>query len=629
MCNTDSNRISTVNRPNALERSELNVIQITDVDALLPGHEPPETGGDIEVRCVNYHKIRDQIREQRNVDWPRLSPEASQVSALKVYSACRDAAAYNIMGPRLTIPTCNNMDAWERCATGHQDDHWILECIKMGFPMQYHGPPLNMPYTSNHPSAVNFDTHVTSYIELEMELGAIIGPFSSPPFTPWCNIAPLMTREKTNKVDRRVIVDLSYPPDKGPNTYVTKNEVFGQLVTHTLPTIQDVIKVIVALDFNVVLGSVDISRAYRNFRLEPLDWPLTCIHHEDKYYIDIAMPFGSRLSSVYMQNMARFIQRALLRKGLLTIIYLDDILTICKRSEDPRMSFKEVYSLISDLGLPIALDKVVHPTRVIRFLGIMIDLNEREIRIPGDKISAFLELARDTKDKKYVSVRCIQSIAGHINHIGKAVRPARCFMNRILEVLRDAQGSPVRVDHRLRADLSWFIRFLREYNGRTLIIDPTPTLFIEVDSCLIGGGGRLGGLCYAIRYPSDVAEDMHISQLEALNCVIAAKVFLRSVRDACVCIICDNQGAVATLSSGKGRDPVITAIARMFWYLSARQNIMFKFKHAPGCSMIVADALSRQFLSDIDYELAQGVVESHCLEYVEVPSGVCDYQDFL
>lgn len=291
--------------------------------------------------------------------------------------------------------------------------------------------------------------------------------------------------------------------------------------------------------------------------------------------------------------------------------------------------FQEVYDLISELGLPIAAEKVIAPARVIRFLGIIIDLNEKEIRIPDDKITAFLNLARDTREKKYVSVRCIQSIAGHINHIGKAVKPARLFMNRILEVLREARGQPVRVDRRMKADLSWFAQFLDQYNGRTLIVDPTPTASMEVDSCLIGGGGRMFGLCYAVRYPPKIAESLHISQLEALNCVIAAKVFLREHRDTCVSIICDNQGAVTTLSSGKGRDPVITAIGRMFWYISARQNIKFIFTHAPGSSMIIADALSRQFLSDNDFEVAQRVVKDHNLEYVGVPLGVCDYQEFL
>lgn len=274
-----SNKGKSDDGSHELECSELNVVQIIEIDPSTPGHEPPD-GCDVEYDGkFDYDKIRDSVKMQRQDDWPRLTKEAELAPALQVYKACREAAAYNILGPRITIPTCNRMDAWKSQSTGRDDDHWLMECIEMGFPMQYHGPPLRNETTPNHPSAQNFQDHVEEYIALEQKLGAIVGPFSEPPFTPWCNVAPLMTREKSNKKDRRIIVDLSFPPEKGPNAYVTRNKVFGQMVTHTLPTIQDVINIVIGLDFNVVLGSIDIARAYRNFRLEPLDWPLACISH--------------------------------------------------------------------------------------------------------------------------------------------------------------------------------------------------------------------------------------------------------------------------------------------------------------------------------------------------------------
>lgn len=260
-----------------LECSELKVMQIIEIDPVAPGQEPLDGCDPSYDGNFDYEKIRASVKAQREVEWPWLSQEAESAPALQVYIACREAAAYNFLGPRITIPTCNQIDTWKSKSTGHVDDHWLIKCIEMGFPMQYRGPPLRHEMSPNHPSAQNFQAHVDDYIDLERELGAIIGPFSAPPFTPWCNVAPLMTREKSNKIDRRIIVDLSFPPEKGPNAYVTRNYVFGQVVTHTLPTIQDVVNIVIGLNFNVVLGSIDIARAYRNFRLEPLDWPLACI----------------------------------------------------------------------------------------------------------------------------------------------------------------------------------------------------------------------------------------------------------------------------------------------------------------------------------------------------------------
>lgn len=610
-----------------LEISEENIIYITDNYEVTPADQEQLTSvpGD---QCFDYDAVRDYLEQQRK-DWPRLTDQAAAHPTLRVYKQCRDATTYNMLGPRVTIATCNNRCAWERYATGHPDDQWIIECVTFGFPLQYRGPPLFNGFTSNHPSATNYDEHVRSYIETERSLGAIVGPFNSPPFEPWCHVAPLMSREKADKNERRIIVDFSFPPENGPNAFVIKNSVFGQVIPHALPTVQEAINIILRLDFNLTLGSIDIERAYRNFVLEPLDWLLACICYRDQFYVDTAMPFGSRISSLYMQRMALFIQRAAAVEGVATIIYLDDVLVICNRDRDADASFKVVRDIIRELGLPIAWKKVITPTRIIKFLGIIIDLDVREVRMPVEKIHAFMALAKETSNKKYVSRRTLQSIAGHINHLTKCVPASRIFMNRVLDTLRGMNHGPAKVTDQLKKDLSWFVNFLEEYNGKSMIVSRTPSIFIEADSCLSGGGGVMGRSCYAYRYPEQLASSMHISQLEALNCVIAARTFLWNMTDVSVQITCDNEGAIATLSSGRGRDPIITAVARAFWFFAAKRNIHFNFNHAPGHTMLVADALSREHLSDKDAAEARRIVREFGLQYCEVHPRCSDYSSFL
>lgn len=233
--------------------------------------------------CFDYHQIKLDLKEQR-VNWPRLSTAATADPRLCVYTKCKAMTSYNMLGPRAPIKTCNNIGAWESHVTGHPDDAWIVECVSFGFPLQYRGPPLLNEFLSNHPSATNFDYHVRKYIDTETKLGVLIGPFDAPPFVPWCHIAPLMSREKADKAERRIIVDLSFPPDNGPNAFITKNSVFGKILTHALPTVQQAIDVIIQMDFNLTLGSIDIERAYHNFALDPLDWPLVCISYPTVLY---------------------------------------------------------------------------------------------------------------------------------------------------------------------------------------------------------------------------------------------------------------------------------------------------------------------------------------------------------
>ena len=50
-----------------------------------------------------------------------------------------------------------------------------------------------------------------------------------------------------------------------------------------------------------------IARAYRNFRPDPLDWLLLCLLVNDSTYVDIAMPFGARMSLQYMQQITNLL----------------------------------------------------------------------------------------------------------------------------------------------------------------------------------------------------------------------------------------------------------------------------------------------------------------------------------
>lgn len=565
-------------------------------------------------------KIKCEIAYERR-DWPDPIPAANTHNMI-AYTLCKQAATHNMLGPRSIIQTENRLEAWSELSTGHPDDPWIIDGIYYGFPLQYRGEAMRTTFEGNHPSANKFPQHVAEYIKKELAYGGLLGPFHEPPFRPWCHIAPLMTRDKATSTQRRVIVDLTYPEGAGPNAKITKNHIFGCSVVHRLPTVDDAIQIIVSYDFRVMVASLDIARAYRNFALDPYDWPLTCVSHMGDYYIDIRMPFGSRLSSLHMQRIALFLQRALRALGVIALIYLDDVLLICPPGKNADDIFATARSLVRRVGLPIAWDKLVSPCKIIRFLGIIIDCDQREIRIPQQKVDSFIRLAIETKQKKFISRKEIQSIAGHVNYLGKAVCPARLFMNRILALLRSMKGRSIRISQQMCEDLNWFITFLPQYNGRSLIIHGPPAVYMEVDSSLMGGGGWCGSRCYSYRYPREYVRGWSISELETYNCLLAARIFLSDTTNTSVQIKCDNNAAVISLSAGTARDKNILAVCRAFWFLAAKNNIRFLFVHAPGATMTDADILSRRFNSLDDATKAdrlisrRGFVDIHVLSHI-------------
>lgn len=162
-----------------------------------------------------------------------------------------------------------------------------------------------------------------------------------------------------------------------------------------------------------------------------------------------------------------------------------------------------------------------------------------------------------------------------------------------------------------------------------MIVQYDPEFIIQADSCLQGGGGFMGSHCYAYRYPHSVVSSMHISQLECYNCLIAVRVLAGHLRNTSICVVCDNSPSTASLASGRARDHVILGICRAFWFVAATHNIRFTFRHAPGETMEVADALSRQYLSPQDAERARKIVDYREFEYVSVLPEHCEYERFL
>lgn len=163
---------------------------------------------------------------------------------------------------------------------------------------------------------------------------------------------------------------------------------FGTTLEHKLPTVNQVVNIIINNRFDITMSTIDLERAYRNFRVDPADWPLTCIANKGSYYVDTGVPFGSRVSSPYMQRVSNFIERAMAQKGITIVVYLDDGIILLPGGKDPHQQLSEVISTIRSLGLPLAFDKIQTPSTRCKFLGIIIDLDQKCIEIPSEKIKA-------------------------------------------------------------------------------------------------------------------------------------------------------------------------------------------------------------------------------------------------
>ena len=552
-------------------------------------------------------------------NWPFPSMEVGHQTAL-IYDRVRAVGIPNYKGAMIPLPTPLVPDAWQAEATGHPDDDWITKGVRYGFPIQYTGgPSYNKQVDYNHPSADAYAAHVVQYLSKETDSQAMAGPFHAPPFTPWYRASPMMTRPKAEAGKRRIIVDLSYG-DGGVNAAIQPHTYGGRVALHTLPTITDLLGEVREVGIaHTCLAVIDISRAYRHFPTCPLDWPLLVISFAGRYYFDRSTPFGSRMSSYIMQSAASFILRALAVRGIRALMYLDDLVIISPKAK-AEDQYMEAQHLLTKLGLEIAAHKLQPPARCVVWLGIRVDLDDNSISIPQPKLQEIQESLAQISRQQYLTRKALQRAIGQINHLSKVVTPARLFMGRLLAALRGGGGSPkIRVGKGMKADFAWFRRFLKDYNGRAIIPEERTKREIWADACLQGGGATDGDRCYSYTFPKQMRDQHHITHLEAINCLGAARALtLPTDTGNTVIINCDNQPAVDAYRGGRAEDPVLNACARAIWFLGAQNQVNYKFNHVPGELMNIPDALSRVMLDDKYRSLADHYISQLSLTTVHV-----------
>ena len=148
-------------------------------------------------------------------------------------------------------------------------------------------------------------------------------------------------------------------------------------------------------------------------------------------------------------------------------------------------------------------------------------------------------------------------------------------MSPILQALRSAPAwGSIPVTDYLRCDVAWFRQYTAMCNAR-LLIKPDLLLYrIQCDACPSGGGGFSQNHFFSATYPPELADEYHISQIEALNILVALKTLLPpDLKHVEVVIVTDNMAAMHTLNSGKTKDHILAACSRELWLLVAVREL--------------------------------------------------------
>lgn len=584
-----------------------------------PNEQDAQTGRQPSL-CLSHKAVKKQ-KDIITAQWPNITEQAAKQFPEfgEKFQKIRSCNLPNFIGARIPIDSGLNIPVWRQKLRAYHDTE-LCEFLEYGWPIGYHAtsPPVNSK--QNHPSAQFHTAHVKKFIETELSHKALIGPFQDPPFKPWTKCSPIMTRPKKDSMDRRIIIDMSFPIGNAVNDGISTKDYFGRDITYTLPTISDLIARMQQQGKSAYLWKADLARAYRQLRIDPIDTPFLAICFNNQYYLDLCPPFGCKTSSAACQRMSNALAYLMASDGHFILSYLDDYAGCHGKLQQAQQSFQAFKNLAKDLGLNLAEHKCVAPTTSLEWLGYHIDTQKMIVAIPAPKLKEFLKICKQWLTRRRAKKKSLQSLAGKMAYVSGCVSQGRKFMCRVLATIRSMGDREwTTLSHDFRLDVKWFYNYSKSANGIALIDLQRPHFEVECDSSLKGAGGVGGSLCYIWKYNSEQMKTFkNIHELEAVNIIVAVNTLCPSQapRGARITVNTDNISSAYALESGRTSDPTLGSCARKLWLLAAQHDFVININHKPGHEIPLSDALSRYHQDKTKAALGDAIIAQSNLHLV-------------
>ena len=114
-------------------------------------------------------------------------------------------------------------------------------------------------------------------------------------------------------------------------------------------------------------------------------------------YVDVMLPFRLRSAPKIFNAVADALEWCVAREGVQEIYhYLDDFATIGPPNSDQcSWNLHTLQTVCNDLGVPLAAKKQAGPATIIKFLGIIIDTIQQELRLPEEKLNRLQSLLKE------------------------------------------------------------------------------------------------------------------------------------------------------------------------------------------------------------------------------------------
>ena len=494
---------------------------------------------------------------------------------------------------------------------------FVVNGFRRGFEFNYEGPKRIQQTAPNLKIRIGSLQEIWLKVMTEVKSGRYAGPFESPPFKYFIQ-SPIGLVPKDHGTKTRLIFHLSYPRDGNSVNAGIPNE----LCSVNYPDFNDAVKLCIEAEKEAnMTGTVpvygaksDMSMAFRQVPMSRKSWKFLFLKAQHpvtgKYYffLDKNLPFGSSISCKIFQEISDSIAHIVQYRTHRDLInYLDDYFFVAWLKSLCDEQVEAFLAVCSEINFPVALQKTFWGTTILIFLGLLLDMENKVIRIPMEKITKTLnqvEFFLNTNNKK-ATVLQIQRLCGSLNFLCKCVVPGRTFTRRLYSTV----SSKLKPHHHIhitrenRMDLTVWKQFLifpgifnRNFLDLFQINSEEIDMYSDAAKSWKRGFSAYCGTDWTFGvWPRDFIENMNpsIEFLELYGVAIGVLLWIRKYSNKSIAIFCDNKSVCDMLNATVSSCKHCMILIRLIVLECMIRNVKLELKHVRSEDNGKADALSR------------------------------------
>ena len=465
------------------------------------------------------------------------------------------------------------------------------------------------PYECENYSSITCPENVIkmdSIIAKELSEGMISISVDKP-----CCVHSLGAVPKSNG-GMRPITDCSRPLGKSVNNFC--DTLIDEFCFKNVGTVVDMLSegdYMTVVDIKSAYRAVPIREDHRKF--QGFSWVLD---GEKRWFVDNRLCFGLRLGPKYFNFLSNFVYEVLSVKfGLQVVNYLDDFIAISKNLESCLHAQNCMISTLRFLGFHVSFDKVLGPSRTIVYLGIIIDSDRMELRLPEGKLSKLIVMLDKYLSCNRISKKELESLGGLLSHCSHVVKGGKIFCKSVYEAYKaliKAGARYIVIPDAVKSDLRWWRKLCGYFNGSSKISKDVYPQPMVSDSSFKGFGVYLGedwaaGVWHdtdhiplstecghiVFRPVFDLTTYDNINELELWPIVVGLKRWALSLKNQSVYVFTDNTQVMYMLINGGSSNSTCKKWIKEIFWVCAIYNIDLLPRYINTKSNLVADTLSR------------------------------------